>query len=281
MSDQNRPSARVLLDSISPGGQRLTTLEVTMHRFVLAEFNTHRAFSRNSASSRAIPVEKRLHAYEHSPAWPISLPAEQPGMQGGAELTGEARDDAQLLLSNIHEEVALLVEHYLDLHQEKPERLHKSVLNRYLEPFLWHTVIVTSTEWQNFLDQRDSWMAQPEIAAVAKLMRLALEASKPAPVQYGDWHMPLLQPDEVGHYATYVLQRVSVARCARVSYLTHEGKRDIQEDLGLYERLLLADPPHWSPFEHVARPARPGERVIGNLQGWHQLRHVIGYEGLA
>jgi hypothetical protein len=67
----SEPSARVILDSISPDGVRLTTLECVMHRFVLAEFNTHRMFSRNSASSRAIPVDRQLESVATDTAMPV------------------------------------------------------------------------------------------------------------------------------------------------------------------------------------------------------------------
>jgi thymidylate synthase ThyX len=270
-STVTKPSARVLLDSISPGGHRLTTMEVVLHRFILSELNTHRAFSRNSASSRAIPVEKRLREYRDDPAFPLSYPAEQPGMQGGDELTGIARDEAEDLLNDIMRMTNERVERYLSRHPNKAARLHKSVLNRYLEPFLWHTVIVSSTEWQNFFDQRCSPLAQPEIRIPAEMMREALANSTPQAPRDG-WHTPLILPEE---YETIPIKdrvKVSVGRCARVSYLTHEGVRDVAEDLRLYERLVSADPPHWSPLEHVARPAVYPEYVAGNFEGWVQLR---------
>ena len=50
--------AVIAADSINVKGKRITTFIVTMPRIVLAELNTHRVFSRNSASSRAIPFTK-------------------------------------------------------------------------------------------------------------------------------------------------------------------------------------------------------------------------------
>ena len=55
-------SARVLLDSVSPGGVRLVTMEVRYPRFIHAEFMTHRMFSRNAGSSRALPIRKMIAA---------------------------------------------------------------------------------------------------------------------------------------------------------------------------------------------------------------------------
>src|SRR3954452_24195130 len=87
--------AKVLADSVSPAGQRLTTLEATFPRFVLAEFNTHRVFSRNSASSRAIPVAKQLRRVLDDPYVPIEFGSNKPGMQAGPALAGANRDAAE------------------------------------------------------------------------------------------------------------------------------------------------------------------------------------------
>lgn len=273
-----RPSAKIILDSISEKGDRLTTMEVVFHRFVLAEFNTHRVFSRNSASSRAIPVEKQLTRYIDDPAIPLELPAEQPGMQGGSSLEGQDYIDAQILIDSIHSFTGNMVMTYLKDHPNKSNRLHKSVLNRYLEPFMWHTVIVTSTEYENFFKQRCSPLAQPEIRAVAEEMERVYRESTPELIMAGEWHTPYILDDEY-FLDQDELKRLSAARCARVSYLTHDGKRDITEDFKLFERLASADPGHWSPLEHVATPYSPGlvRRLSspnkGNLKGWRQMRH--------
>jgi hypothetical protein len=265
------PSARVILDSISPYGSRLTTMEVLMHRYVLAEFNTHRVFSRNSASSRAIPFPRQLELMEElGIAYPISWPREQKGMQGGEEFEdgdlysirrawSQAADTAVIVARALH-----------------GAGLHKSVVNRLLEPFMWHRVIVSSTEWDNFFAQRCSPLAQPEIRAVAEAMRTALNGSEPQEVAQGQWHMPYMEREDL-----FDCQRsgedprqVSAARCARVSYLTHDKRRDVQLDVDLYQKLVSADPPHASPLEHVATPNCRVDGV-GNFLGWTQLRHQV------
>lgn len=263
--------ARIILDSISPEGKRLTTMEVTCHRFVLAEFNTHRVFSRNSASSRAIPVEKQLNNVINNPALPLEWPCEQPGMQGGSELDYCDLLDAKALFDFVLEQTTGAIHDYLEMKPEKSQRLHKSYINRLLEPFMWHTIIISSTEWENFFAQRCSPLAQPEIAAVAYEMRDVLYGSVPTLVQREGWHLPLIQDDELGLPIDDLI-KVSVARCARVSYLTHEGVRDIQEDIKLFERLTSAEPPHWSPLEHVATPMWLSH---GNFEGWEQYRHIM------
>jgi thymidylate synthase ThyX len=262
----SEPSARVILDSVSPDGVRLTTLECVMHRFVLAEFNTHRMFSRNSASSRAIPVDRQLERVATDPAMPVEWPQKKAGMQGGEALSPEmaayARSVWELAAENAIESAKNL----------ELAGVHKSVTNRLLEPFMWHTVIVTATEWENFWGLRCSRMAQPEIRMVAEAMRVAFDVSRPFEIDYRDWHAPYIQPDDP---VDADFRKVSAARCARVSYLTHDGKRDLCKDLELYERLVSADPPHLSPLEHVATPALPDDGVQGNLRGWHQLRHQV------
>lgn len=268
-------SAKVLLDSINEQGDRLTTMEVVMWRAVLAEFNTHRVFSRNSASSRAIPVEKQLNKVNSHPAWPVLWAAEQPGMQGGEELTGNDLFDAQGLFAKVHRLTVQEVNDYLNRHPEKDRRLHKSLVNRLLEPFMWHTVIVSSTEWQNFFNQRCtrySPLAQPEMRAAADAMLEAYENSTPLLKGGNQWHTPLIQiDDEPLHFP--VRQKVSAARCARVSYLTHDGTRDITKDIELFTKLVSAKPMHSSPLEHVAVPCIGSSG--GNFKGWKQLRYLV------
>ncbi len=272
-SYMTEPSAKVILDSISPDGHRLTTFEVVMHRFVLAEANTHRVFSKNSASSRAIPVEKMLAQYDDFPALPVKWTSEQPGMSGGKELEDSDLFEAQALLFDIHSYIGDKVNNYISDHPDKSTRLHKSVLNRVLEPFMYHKVIITSTDYDNFFAQRIHPDAQPEIAVVAEAMKKALDESIPNDTRYGQWHMPYVSEEEIQEHSYSTLLKISAARCARVSYLSHDGVRDISKDIDLFEKLTSADPPHYSPLEHVATPAFALERQQGNFNGWAQLRH--------
>lgn len=255
--------AQVIADSVSPEGDRLTTLEVTMHRFVLAEFNTHRVFSRNSASSRAIPIEKQIERIRNSPAIPVEFGANQPGMQAGNALEGESEDEARSVWLAARTFAVNCAEDLAEL------GVHKQIVNRILEPYMWHTVIVTSTEWDGFFRQRVSPLAQPEIHAAAELMLGAYHDSKPTPIGYGGWHLPYVDEGEIDNIET--AKQVSAARCARVSYLTHDGVRDIGKDVELFFRLTEAEPPHASPLEHVATPV--AESSLGNFNGWAQLRH--------
>ena len=273
--------AKVVADSVSPAGVRLTTLEVTMPRIVLAEFNTHRMLSRNSASSRAIPVEKRIAAVEADPFVPEAFGRNQQGMQAGEALDGEEAEAArENWMSACRSAVA---------HARSAAQLgvHKQLANRLIEPFLWHTVLVTATEWSNFFALRCNPDAQPEIRRVAELMREAMASSEPRPVNFGEWHLPFVEPAEAFRSDPC---KVSAGRCARVSYLTHDGRRAPEEDAALADRLLGSG--HISPFEHVARPfdfrcdveaaerfaPHTGDPFIGNFRGWVQLRKQIPNE---
>lgn len=238
----------VLADSVSPAGKRLTTMEVTFPRMVLAEFNTHRTFSRNSASSRAIPVDKQIQRIVKRPFVPRYWGKNQSGMQAEAELDGEDRRTAATLWIAARDDAVHWASSLAHINA------HKQLVNRVLEPFMWHTVIVTATEWSNFFALRANPAAQPEIRYAAEMMLQAYEDSRPTLVQEGEWHLPLIQPEERDGTFEFSeeARKISAARCARVSYLTHDGTRDLQADLKLYERLVNGG--HMSPLEHVATP---------------------------
>lgn len=289
--------AKIIADSISPEGVRLTTLEVRFHRFVLAEMNTHRVISKNSASSRAIPLAKQLARVKEDPAIPVVFPAEQKGMQGGEALADQ--DDARRGWVRAAKDAAKHAQWIGEM------GVHKSIANRVLEPFMHHTAVMTGTAWQNFFAQRCSPLAQPEIRVAAEMMREAYDASEPQRLAEGEWHLPYIQTEDLDVLgggidlpASWALAaQASAARCARVSYLTQDGKRDIKADLNLYERLTTADPPHWSPLEHVATPwgsnrqslgldfqTSDGDWLdvptshlpkVGNLLGWRSLRTEV------
>ncbi len=182
--------ARVITDSISATGVRVTTLEVTMHRFVLAEFNTHRAFSRNSASSRARPISKVIASITESPAIPYEWGTNQAGMTPAPPLTGT---DAEYCTGVWLEARDAAIEFAKKL---DAMNVHKSYVNRLLEPFAEHVCIVTSTEWENFYKQRCHKDAQGEIRVPAEEIEAAIAASTPKLLAYGEWHTPFVQDDE-------------------------------------------------------------------------------------
>ncbi len=268
--------AKVLADSVSEAGHRVTTMEVTGHRFILAEFNTHRAFSRNSASSRAIPYAKMREKALSQTAYPVSWPAEQRGMQGGAELDADTIEWCELSWDRA---VRAAVDEADYLHDKG---VHKSVISRLIEPFVGHTIIVSSTDYSNFFAQRSHPDAQPEIRVLSEAMEAALAASEPRILKANEWHRPLISCEDELDVRTRCqgdqiqvdkfLNQISAARCGRVSYLTHDGKRDHSADIDLYNKLTNHVPMHASPLEHVATPGKPKR---GNFTGWVQLRQLV------
>ena len=263
----NKISAKIVADSVSPLGVRLITMECTFPRFILAQMNTHRQFSRNSASSRAIPISKRIAEVETDPYIPVHFGANQPGMQAGPIVSVQQKWEAENIWRNAAANAAHSAKRMAD------SGIHKEVVNRLLEPFLWHKAIITATEWENFFEQRLGDGAQPEIRDLARAMRDAIDSSAPQPVYWGDYHLPYITPEELKAYSKYRCMALSVARCARVSYLNHDGTYSLEKDMALFEKLKGAMPPHLSPFEHVATPSK--EPCAGNLHLWKQFRHML------
>jgi thymidylate synthase ThyX len=263
--------AKIIADSVSANDNRLTTMEVTFPRMVLSEFNTHRAFSRNSASSRAIPLGKRIEQVRQDPFVPEYWGENQSGMQAERALGEAAATAARQEWMHALENALATAEQFDRL------KVHKQLGNRVLEPFMWHTVIVTATEWSNYFALRANPMAQPEIRTIAEMMLDKYNESDPQFIAEGDWHLPLIQPDELELVAAQpeFMRKVSAARCARVSYMTHDGKRDLDADVTLYDRLVSGG--HMSPLEHVATPSGDSD-FIGNFRGWKQLRKFVPHE---
>lgn len=277
MTADFQPTARVVADSISPSGARLTTMEVSLHRYVLAELNTHRMFSRNSASSRAIPVTKSIARVHAEPAVPLVWRTEQKGMQGGPPLTGDDAARARAIWLRGRDAAIAIARELSQI------GVHKSIANRPMEPYMSHTVVISATHFGGFFEQRCTpddghALAQDEIVYPADLMRALYTEHKPQFVEDDEWHLPYVDEPEREHLTLDEQMMVSAARCARVSYLNHLGERSVESDLQLYRRLVNAHPPHASPLEHVATPATPGRPARGNFVGWRQLRHLVWSE---
>jgi len=273
-------SANVIEDSVSPAGARVVTLELQYHRYFHGELLTHRVLSRNSASSRAIPVRKMLAQVEENPAEPCRWPTNQPGMQGGEELGSSKREEARLVWQRAAGHAAYFAEALMSL------GVHKSIPNRLLEPFQWMRTIVTATEWDGFFALRDHSAALPEFQLLAKAMRKAMDASTPS-LRTGElddifaWHLPYVSLQEridsqAAKVPAWVLIACSAARCARVSYLTHDGENpSIQKDLDLFMRLVGSEPLHASPIEHQATPLITNYTPSRNFRGWLQFRELF------
>ena len=295
-------TAKVICDSSSDScRRRITTLELEYPRFIHSEFMTHRVFSRNASSSRAIPVAKVIQAVIDNPAMPIHWGKNQSGMQAREELDDSGKESAERLWLDAKDCAVQLAKELSEV------GVHKQVVNRILEPFTHIKVIVTATDFANFLALRDHPDAQPEIRELARVMKEAMTASTPQVLKEGDWHLPYLDAEDFSNIYEYLKKgriirdepsgvdtrmmacAISAARCARVSYLTHDGERPtIEKDMELYHHLVHANPPHMSPCEHQASPDKwsPGladwarADQHGNFTGWIQFRHLIKGESV-
>ena len=280
--------AKIIADSISEAGKRLTTLQLVYPRFIHSETMTHRVFSRNASSSRAIPVKKMLEMVTSEPAMPIHWGKNQPGMQAKVELEQPHKIRVQALWREAAHAAAAIAE------KMEAEGAHKQIVNRILEPFQHISVVLTATEFDNWFELRAHEDAQPEIHELALQMRLAMNESAPRLLKPGEWHLPYVTEEDrsaewAAHRVAENLCKISAARCCRVSYLTHDGRKSsIEEDLALCDRLAGARPIHASPFEHQATPDYMEENQFdasindwsnkhlhGNLVGWVQHRKLL------
>jgi len=281
-------SAKVIADSINPEGCRLTTFVLVCPRIILSEFNTHRAISRNSASSRAVPYEKMLARVQENPFIPIKWMKDHSGMQGNEFFTEES-------------EISVLKEEWLKGRDEAVKTsqrlsglgLTKQIVNRGLETYMWHTVIATGTNWENFFSLRAEAGAEIHIQELAYQMLEAYNNSVPNSLDPGQWHipfgdtfdyerlkelMPEVMPDSVTMYDEELERlkvQIATARCARVSYFNFDGTDDYSADIKLHDRLAKSG--HWSPFEHCAMAMRSCD-FIGNFQGFRQYRKNFATE---
>lgn len=268
--------AKILADSKNEYGSRLTTMQLTYPRSIHSEFMTHRMFSRNAASSRAIPLNKMIERVETHPFVPMVWGINQKGMQAYSvsqnpktclTLWLEARDD---MVASAH------------LMGDKEEQnLHKQIVNRILEPWMWITVIASGVTgaWENFFHLRCAEDAEPHINHIATMAREIYDNNIPNQLSDGEYHLPLTGFPGDNDLSKAIRIRISAARCARVSYLTHDGRRDVSADMELCSRLIESG--HWSPLEHQASAlGTPSSNDRGGNFGntWYQFRKQFGQE---
>lgn len=264
---------KILADSVNPVGDRLVTFELTYPRFIHAELLTHRMMSRNSASSRAIPVEKMLERIVNDPVMPIHWGKNQRGMSADVEINLEEQAKANELWLEARNAAVRYAQELGVL------GIHKQITNRIVEPWMWITVIASMTSFEHFKRLRVHPAAEPHFQKLAGMMCDSYYGHEPKQLQAGDWHLPLLKPGtDDDHLDEDTAKKVSTGRCARVSYLTHHGTRDISADIGLHNDLLGNG--HWSPFEHPAQACAASDRY-GNYTGFIPYRKFFKNEFIA
>lgn len=286
-------------------GKEIVTFELEYPRFIHSELMTHRLFSRNAASSRAIPVAKMIEMVRENPAIPIHWGKNQPGMQAKEELTGFELEKVQEEWK-IAATCATIAATYMD-----DSGAHKQIVNRVLEPFQWMKTVVTATEFDNWFWLRNHPDAQPEIKELAAKMWEALQSSEAVELEPGDWHTPYFvkgywkKGEAVNDDWLVSLEdalAISSSCCAQVSYRKLDDSLEKARDI--YKRLVESEPVHASPFEHAATPMkaredewgvsivnvgyaplsweegithrdREGSLWSGNFKGWIQHRQLI------
>ena len=306
-------TAKVVCDSVSEQGIRLTTFEIEYPRFIHGELMTHRMLSKNSSSSRAIPIQKMLDQIESNMAIPVYWGKNKSGMQAVEEVSKFDEAKSVLNWERSYNYVKERVENMVEI------GLHKQVPNRLTEPFQMMKVVITGTDWDNFFNLRIHPDAQPEICMLAYKMYKAMQESIPYELKEGEWHLPYVNVgwNGKGVIAYYdedfdVLSledaiKLSAASCASVSYRT-EGMT-LEKAEKIFDMLIKAEVIHASPFEHLATPIskefeienseyetigfinrtglpetwekgvthvnKQGGLCSGNLRGWIQYRHTL------
>lgn len=287
-------SAKIIADSINPRGVRITTFELIYPRIIHGEFMTHRVFSRNAASSRAIPVSAMLDQIEKDPAMPVHWGKNQPGMQADEELDDNAKEAVkQLWLEACKQAVSISrLMHSMGA--------HKQVANRITEPYQYMRTVMTATELNNWDWLRDHKDADPTIHALASATKQARNNSAPRSLKYGQWHLPYVSTGlskldgsqiyyDENHNQISLKEAlmISASCCAQASFRKANASLEKAEDV--YKRLIESEPVHASPVEHqamcfdntyywpegVTHRDRSGTYWSGNLRDWIQYRQLI------
>jgi hypothetical protein len=274
---QTQISATIIADSINQFGDRLTSVVGEIPRMVLAEFNTHKMVVKNSASSRAIPFEKLLDRVRNDSFVPIRWMKEHKGMQG-FEYFEDGKDDEHIALLETNwgsaAQMAMMQAKYLS-----ENGVTKQFCNRLLEPFLWHKVLASATEWQNFFSLRAEPAAEIHMQDFAYKFLEEYNNSKPVLLKPGEWHLPFGDnidqniKDQLETIAGWdvesgkedrllsiieIILKIVTARCARTSYNNFDGDSDFLKDIAMHDN-NLAKNGHWSPFEHPAKSMNESE----------------------
>jgi len=285
-------TAKVIADSIDQEGVRILTFELEYPRFVHSELMTHRVFSRNSASSRAIPVNTMISNVRDNPAKPIHWGKNQAGMQAKEQLQYPELQQVQLIWELAMQNATAFAQQMADL------GAHKQIVNRITEPFQHMKVLVTSTEWENWYWLRLHPDAQPEIEELAKQMKLAANASIPEYLSDGEWHVPYVQThrnsegqrkyydESLTEITAEEALMISCSACAQVSYRKNDPS--LEKAAVIYKRLIESKPCHASPTEHQAVCSSEGRYNMGythednqgqwwsnNFRSWVQHRALI------
>lgn len=295
--------ASVIEHSINMWGDELITIQTKAPKYLDAEIEKHRMISSNSSSDRAIPFRKMVNNPKFLPE---DVRLDERGMQGYESVQPEMLRGFHQTLSGIYE--------YITTELSRFDIIHKQHLNRYLLGFTMQNKVMTANkdQWEYFLNLRLGTDADPAIQYLSSEIETAINMSEAIHPEDSDIHpdipihLPYITVDDVikyhdGYINIQELVMVSVARCARVSYLSHDLKKtNLQDDIKLYKFLLKSK--HLTPFEHVAITytqhqydvRRDAYAVLeaggfepdisnqvlynGNFKGWTQHRKDVNFD---
>lgn len=289
-------------DKLAPA---IYTLRLRYPRIIHGEIMTHRVFSRNARSSRAVPVKTMLDEVRNIPFIPWHWGKNQKGMQAAEECNEPVlisdgadfeehvpRGNAWLWARDFAADTA---EAYMNA------GYHKQIPNRLLEPFSWMDTLITSTNWANFLHLRDHKDAEPHLQDLARLVKQAIEEADLIVLDEGEWHLPYITAEDRREAYNGPSQttswnwlcQISAARCARISYKPFDGDASYERELERYNSLVTSERVHASPLEHQAQVDKPAlghenpvagwsnQKLSGNLApGWIQYRKTIPGEAV-
>lgn len=299
--------ASIIADSINSTNNRLITYVLEYPRFIHAEFMTHRLFSKNSESSRAVPVNKLIDNIREEPAIPMYWGKNKSGMQADDENNEPIKTNENMYMDR-HEAWLKSRDDAIKWAQSfNSAGYHKQIVNRILEPYKMMKVVCSATEYDNFFWLRCHKDAQPEIRHLAEVMYECYQQSKPLVIRDGEYHLPFMNEEIYEECEKYVkdnntpygvmdlAKMISASCCAQVSYRRNDTS--IEKALNIYDHLVKSQPIHASPFEHQARPisakdkhsfvtndnentgithmTRDNTLWSGNFRGWIQHRHEI------
>lgn len=305
MSGLDRMFAKVVLASQSALTPALPLITMHLHYpdIIHGEVMTHRVFSRNARSMRAVPVKKMAQEVIEDPFMPWHWGKNQRGMQASEEcnelvaVRNFALDHDEENSSGRKHDLVSREEAWLDEARHAAEKAlaydaagyHKQVANRIIAPYTWKHTLITSTSWANFLYLRDHEDAEPHFHDLAVMVREALRTARFWKLSPGEWHLPYVTLEEIKNFPLEVCQKLSVARSARISYAPFDGDASIEREIERYEHLVGSQPLHASPTEHQATPDtgapmafEPNKWIYDNAHmsgnfapGWIQFRKTL------
>lgn len=294
------------------GAPPIYTIRMRYPRPIHGEIMTHRVFSRNARSSRAVPVQTMLNEVRTIPYVPWHWGKNQKGMQANEECNALVKlqsvkyangglyyrdedfdsENAWLKARDVAADVAKAFMN-VGYHKQNPNRL--------LEPFSWMDTLITATDWANFLHLRDHKDAEPHLQDLARLVKQAIDEATIWVRDEGEWHLPYINNDDrrladslfdaspvrKQQMVNEFLCKISAARCARISYKPFDGDASYERELERYNSLVTSERIHASPLEHQAQVDRldPDEPNTGKWEcanfsgnfapGWIQFRKTI------